>query len=435
MARFVATAAALAGVLLVTAPGALGATATVGGDEVLHYAAAPGEVNDVRVRAAGEDIYEAVRVSDAGAAITPGPGCTAEDAHTVVCGPYVVGSTVDLGDGADHLDYGEYPEGPYGGALVHGGPGDDDVRNDGWSSMQFFGEDGDDRYLDSSEGGYFADGGPGDDDLEAGYYNATTLIGGPGDDRLTHAMYGDNFEHDALPADLDGGEGNDVLCGADGGETFRGGPGRDTVTFCRATAGVTASVGDGRNDGYNGDADVLADVEHLVGTPYDDVLRGGAGDDEIDGLGGADDLGGLGANDTLDGGLGPDVLAGGPGVDQASYATRTADVSVTIGGGAPDGAAGEGDDVRADVENVAGGSGDDVLTGNLRANTLLGGAGADTLTGGTGRDVLSGGTGADLLRMRDGYADRGSCGPGADQVEPDDLDAVGAGCETTVPAV
>ena len=49
------------------------------------------------------------------------------------------------------------------------------------------------------------------------------------------------------------------------------------------------------------------------------------------------------------------------------------------------------------VENVVGGSGNDVLTGDGAANRLDGGLGGDTLNGAGGNDVLLGGDGADVL--------------------------------------
>jgi serralysin len=49
------------------------------------------------------------------------------------------------------------------------------------------------------------------------------------------------------------------------------------------------------------------------------------------------------------------------------------------------------------IENGAGGSGDDTITGNAAANTLWGNNGADTLSGGDDADTLSGGAGGDAL--------------------------------------
>ena len=54
-------------------------------------------------------------------------------------------------------------------------------------------------------------------------------------------------------------------------------------------------------------------------------------------------------------------------------------------------------DTRSLIENATGGTGDDILRGNLAANLLKGGAGADTLTGGPGADTLTLGTGADTV--------------------------------------
>ncbi|MGH6854453.1 MAG: M10 family metallopeptidase, partial [Aestuariivirga sp.] len=51
-----------------------------------------------------------------------------------------------------------------------------------------------------------------------------------------------------------------------------------------------------------------------------------------------------------------------------------------------------------DIENAAGGSASDSITGNALANILQGNAGNDTLNGGAGDDRLEGGTGNDVLR-------------------------------------
>ena len=54
-------------------------------------------------------------------------------------------------------------------------------------------------------------------------------------------------------------------------------------------------------------------------------------------------------------------------------------------------------DTRSLIENAAGGSGNDTLTGNDAANLLKGGDGADRLSGLGGSDILDGGAGADML--------------------------------------
>ena len=72
------------------------------------------------------------------------------------------------------------------------------------------------------------------------------------------------------------------------------------------------------------------------------------------------------------------------------------------------------------IENVDGGAGNDIITGNSSANTLnggngndilygylgndrlVGGAGSDRLTGGVGNDTLTGGNGNDIFQINSG---------------------------------
>jgi serralysin len=60
-------------------------------------------------------------------------------------------------------------------------------------------------------------------------------------------------------------------------------------------------------------------------------------------------------------------------------------------------------DLRSLIENAAGGSGADTITGNQAWNSLWGNAGADKLYGLTGDDQLTGGAGNDLLDGGDGF--------------------------------
>jgi hypothetical protein len=122
-------------------------------------------------------------------------------------------------------------------------------------------------------------------------------------------------------------------------------------------------------------------------------------------------------------------------------------VNVTLDGNANDGAAGEGDNVEPDVEDVTGGSAADTLVGNNSDNQLdggagddtisggggndglLGGPGRDTIDGGSGRDLLNGGSGADTLQTRDGLTDRAECGGGTDTVLGEARDDISGDCE------
>ncbi|MGW0810744.1 calcium-binding protein [Nonomuraea sp. NPDC002799] len=131
---------------------------------------------------------------------------------------------------------------------------------------------------------------------------------------------------------------------------------------------------------------------HQHGDAGADTLRGGSGTDQFFGGVGNDTTAGNGGNDIYNADLpvdGADVFAGGPGVDTAAYNNRTAALTITLNGVANDGAAGEGDNLMSDVENVFAGSGSDVVTGNGVANEIRAGQGADTITGLGGNDTLN----------------------------------------------
>ncbi len=222
-----------------------------------------------------------------------------------------------------------------------------------------------------------------------------TLRGGNGDDELW------------------GGEGNDIFQGgpvADGADTFHGGVGTDTMDYTARTASVTVTLDDNANDGAIGENDnIMIDVENVTGGAGDDsltgsaaanVLTGGAGNDTIDGGDGDDTLNGGAGNDIFLCGTstnGADIMAGGAGTDTADYSSRTSSVTVNLNGQADDGEEDERDNVRADVENVYGGSAGDTIVGSGSANVLEGRGGNDTISGGAGDDIIRGGAGNDIL--------------------------------------
>ena len=77
---------------------------------------------------------------------------------------------------------------------------------------------------------------------------------------------------------------------------------------------------------------------------------------------------------------------------------------------------------------VAGGLGDDRLTGGSGPDVVSGGAGKDTLTGLAGLDEFFGGTEDDEIHSRDGVPERLACGNGNDQADNDFTDIL-AECE------
>ena len=304
--------------------------------------------------------------------------------------------------------------------------------------------------------------GGGGNDTITGSNNADTLSGGGGNDTLDGLLGNDV---------LNGEAGNDTFLESgtvpSGADVFNGGPGVDTVSYASRTAAVTIRMDNAlADDGESGEGDKIAsDVENattgsgndsITGSSAANTLDGGSGNDTISGGAGDDSIvGGLGT-DTLDGGSGndtfkegsansgADTITGGAGRDLADYADRTVGVTVTLDDLNNDGqtGAGEGDNVRSDVEDITGSStaanaltgsaGDNTLRGGALADTLNGGLGNDTLLGGAGNDALDGGLGSDWLEGEAGN-DTLTCGGGDPDLgffDSDDIDPDGDGlCE------
>jgi Ca2+-binding RTX toxin-like protein len=272
----------------------------------------------------------------------------------------------------------------------------------------------------------------------------------------------DTFSAPGLTAGLTvyGGIGNDTFDQTNDttvGEVIHGGDGTDTVTYALRTVAITAGIGGAATDGNLAATeadDIGADVEVLIGGSAADALTGGATACTLTGGAGADTLTGGAGNDTLNGGLGADSLSGaagndtingdddndmilggadndtlnggtgddtfdegsatnggdtfngGAGTDTVEYDARTAALTVTMDGtAANDGETGENDNVKADVENLLGGTVNDSITGNALNNVITGGAGNDALSGLAGDDIFREGnatSGADTFTGGDG---------------------------------
>jgi Ca2+-binding RTX toxin-like protein len=292
------------------------------------------------------------------------------------------------------------------------------------------------------------DGGPGDDTIIGGGGD-DTLIGGPGSDVIDGGSSSLGQQFPTCFVDIDPATGQVRVVGVGG----------DTVNLSTQPGPFTVDLDPGEQhpgtatDGSG--TDVLQNVEHVIGSPGDDVisgddfgnaLQGGPGNDTIAGDAGDDCILGGDGNDTFDENEGVSVAQGGTGTtngadamfgnagldDTVTYSSRTARVVVYLepvfggdgglsdAGDAEDGADldgdafaqdDEGDDVFLDTENVIAGSGNDVVWASFRNNRadneLTGGAGNDKLEAGAGNDVfhegaapsgsddMDGGTGTD----------------------------------------
>lgn len=188
-------------------------------------------------------------------------------------------------------------------------------------------------------------------------------------------------------ANLDGGDGPDLLVGGSGDDYIKGGAGSDYM------------IGNGGSDEITtrGCGDLVS-----AGAGVDRIrLRGGGG--VIDG-GDGDDFFSVKVADCA---AGNDVH-GGPGTDSFSAATVDAQdpsgwpvstpAVVTLDDVADDGPiSAEPSNIRADVESFTGGEEDDYILGSDGSNVLNGGGGDDVIDGGLGSDAMSGGEGEDAI--------------------------------------
>ena len=251
------------------------------------------------------------------------------------------------------------------------------------------------------------------DDNVVSTINLQTIVPLEGSDKSEHIVGGDGA--DTIYAyggndTIDGGAGDDTLWGGAGDDTFigslgydhlYGGQGSDTVDYSKATMGVEVRLDQsyGRHN-PTGFADVLSDIDNVIGGAYNDMisgtrdanrLEGGAGNDYLAGGGGQDILLGGDGDDILDAGDGSDTLYesfskdivdGGAGIDIVSYAGSyvavTVDLSTKLGPGG---------DQLISIEGIEGSVYNDILKGDAQDNIFWGGKGDDTIDGGAGDDT------------------------------------------------
>jgi Ca2+-binding RTX toxin-like protein len=175
---------------------------------------------------------------------------------------------------------------------------------------------------------------------------------------------------------------------------------RAAITRDRSVS-ATIDGGAGNDDLTGGGGG--GDYDESTPFPGGNLLRGGDGDDRLVG-GRENDV----FNESGSSANGSDTMRGGRGPDRVNYGGRLGGVRADLAGDRDDGEPGEGD-MLVNAEELAGGRGDDRLTGNASRNLLAGRQGTDVLRGGRGRDEIRAGFEA--------TADRISAGPGDDVVE------------------
>ncbi len=222
-----------------------------------------------------------------------------------------------------------------------------------------------------------------------------------------------------------------ILNGAAGIDSMRGGDGNDTYIvdnifdatledFEDPVAGidtVKASVNYALNFGLNNLTLTGSNAIDGIGNELDNNLSGNSAANLLDAGQGNDTLKGGAGNDTLLGGDGNDTLNGGTGADDMDGGDRDDLYIVDNVGDIADESLNESgiDTVQSSVSHTLGsgienltltgnaainGTGnnlDNLIEGNAAANTLNGDIGDDWLRGGNGNDTLFGGMGNDHL--------------------------------------
>ena len=130
--------------------------------------------------------------------------------------------------------------------------------------------------------------------------------------------------------------------------------------------------------------------ENLIGSNYNDTLKGNGVSNIILGMAGNDNIyaGAGAANDKFD---------GGAGIDTLYYTQATKAVIINLSLATAQATGGSGSDTILNIENLTGSNYNDTLTGSKSANIIDGGAGNDTIKGGDGNDILNGGLGNDSI--------------------------------------
>lgn len=305
---------------------------------------------------------------------------------------------------------------------------------------------GDDNLIgDNNNNVFYAGGG---NDTLIGNDGNDGLFGQDGDDYLDGGMGSDSLRGGAGNDVVIGGDGDDALIGDAGNDTMDGGLGRDTLSYNDVSGGVHVDLVAGTASSATFGNDMVSNFERIEASNFDDVLIGDSNTDSIFGQDGNDIIvsnytgasifGGsifgqdgddsLSVNNfgaiqiTLSGGEGNDILSGSAGVERYFGGNGNDKINGSEGNDRIDGGAGTdellylsfSDDITVDllsntatsllssdfvfnIEDVATGSGNDMIIGDHNANMIHGQAGNDVLIGNDGNDSLQAGSGDDNL--------------------------------------
>ncbi len=292
--------------------------------------------------------------------ISDGTGSISQHAALELLPP--AGKVIEGSAGNDALPGTAYDDviiGRAGDDLINAGDGDDII----------FGSAGNDEIY-AGDGDDIVYGGAGDDLIFGGAGN-DHLFGDDGADKLFGESGNDELDGGAGNDEIYAGDGDDIVYGGVGDDLILGGAGKDHLF---GDDGVDTLFGESGNDELDGGAG----NDQIFAGEGDDLVHGGDGDDELTGGDDKDAVDGGGGNDLflatiLDG---DDHYSGGEGTDTYDISMTSADALVDL---SQDIAVSSdiGEDRVEGIENVVGGSGNDVIVANDQTNILTGGAGED----------------------------------------------------------
>ncbi|WP_299880244.1 calcium-binding protein [uncultured Sulfitobacter sp.] len=223
------------------------------------------------------------------------------------------------GDGEDHLD---------------GGSGNDVIVGNKGNDKMFGGHGNDLLVWNNGDGSDLMDGGKGYDAVQVNFN--TDLVNDDLQNKdvaeFSSTEYGVQFARievndqterglfqldirntETLETNFGGGDDTAVLKGDVLNDIYLdldGGKGVDTLDLSQVADGVNVNLKAGKLDGST-----AQNFENVIGTAYDDTIKGDNQDNEISGLDGADKIFGRSGDDTLVGGKGDDIVKGGQGDD------------------------------------------------------------------------------------------------------------------------
>lgn len=391
-----------------TEAGGGGRMVTITNGTIEHFTVLTGAGADTITTGAGDDI---IRVGDGANTVTAGQGTnlitggSGADTFTALDG----GNILHGGDGANVMTSGDgddlFTSGVDADTIVAGG-GEDHITVLGGADTVAGGAGSDTLIIDYSARLTDVTGGVTGGDLGTGYTGTISdetvhrvdfntienfiITTGRGADRITTGDGADRLSGGKGNDLLNGGGGDDILQGDAGKDTLIGGRGADTLNgggnidladYSGAGRGVTASLLDGvATDDGDGSADILIQIEDLLGSRFNDVLAGNNDANTLSGDAGRDVLRGHGGDDVLIGGRGDDTLHGGGGDnDVAVMGGLRSDYAVTAQAGGKyritDAVSNrDGSDVLATVEWVRFSDGEMVRVSDMAAvNAVAGG--------------------------------------------------------------